>query len=143
MRRTWRRAPAAGRGWRYDRTPRGSSSTGRAAASKAAGSGFESSLPRSVTPASTSPRPGIISLVASYVLFLVAGIGFGYAASGRWKWLPLLLPLALAVGAIAKDGVDATILIRLIAALVITAAGVVLGILLDQRTGRSGRTRYA
>jgi len=81
--------------------------------------------------------------ITTYILFLVAGIGFGYAASGRWKWLPLLFPLALAAGAMAKNGVDATVLLRLIAALVITAVGVVLGVLLDQRTGRSEQARYA
>jgi hypothetical protein len=81
--------------------------------------------------------------IAAYILFLVAGVGFGYAASGRWRWLPLVFPLALAIGAMAKNGVDATVLLRLIAALVITAVGVVLGELLDRRTGRPDQARYA
>ena len=123
---------------------RGSSSTGRAAASKAAGSGFESSLPRLI-PAIRRPWSGIISRVgvAAYILFLLAGVGFGYAASARWKWLPFLFPIALALGAIVNYGLDAVILIRLIVALAITAAGILVGALLDQRTGRSEQATHA
>jgi hypothetical protein len=81
----------------------------------------------------------------AYLLFFLAGVGFGYAASGRWKWLPLLFPLALGVGAVVNDGFDAAILIRLIIALVITVLGILLGSLIDARAeSRSGEhPRYA
>ena len=36
--------------------------------------------------------------ITAYVLFFLAGIGFGYAAPTRWKWLPILFPIALALG---------------------------------------------
>jgi hypothetical protein len=78
--------------------------------------------------------------VAAYILFLLAGLGFGYAAPGKLKWLPLLFPLALALGAVAKEGIDGAMVVRVIVALVVTAVGVVLGALLDQR---SARARYA
>jgi hypothetical protein len=79
--------------------------------------------------------------ITAYILFFVAGLGFGYAAPGWAKWLPLLLPLALALGAAAGEGVDGTLVIRLIVALAVTAVGVVLGALLDQRS--ANRARYA
>jgi hypothetical protein len=82
-------------------------------------------------------------VVVAYVLFFVAGLGFGYAAVGRWKWLPLLFPLALALGAALQQGVDGTWVFRLIVALVVTVGGVLLGALLDSRGQRGERARYA
>jgi hypothetical protein len=78
--------------------------------------------------------------IAAYVLFFVAGLGFGYAAPGKWKWLPLLIPLALALGAAIQQGIDGTWVLRLIIALLVTAGGVLLGALLDSR---GERPRYA
>ena len=65
--------------------------------------------------------------VVAYALFFLAGLGFGYAAAGRWRWLPLAFPLALALLAAASEGVDGTMLLRLALALLVTAAGVLLG----------------
>ena len=73
--------------------------------------------------------------VVAYVLFFLAGLGFGYAAAGRWKWLPLGFPLLLALSAALQEGVDGTLLVRLAVALVITAAGVGLGAMLDPGAG--------
>ena len=72
-------------------------------------------------------------MVVAYVLFFLAGVGFGYAAPGRWVWLPLAFPLFLALVTALKEGVDGTLLLRLALALVVTAAGVLLGALLDRR----------
>jgi hypothetical protein len=66
--------------------------------------------------------------VVAYVLFFLAGLGFGYAAMGGWKWVPLVFPVLLALVAAASEGVDGTMLVRLVVALVVTAAGVLLGI---------------
>jgi hypothetical protein len=81
--------------------------------------------------------------ITAYILFFIAGLGFGYAAPGWFKWLPLLFPLALALGAVVGEGIDGTLVIRVLVALAITAVGVVLGALLDQRSGRADRARYA
>ena len=81
--------------------------------------------------------------VAAYLLFFIAGLGFGYAAVGKWKFLPIVFPLALALGAALQQGVDGTWLVRLIVALVVTAGGVLLGALLDSRGQRGERARYA
>jgi hypothetical protein len=81
--------------------------------------------------------------IAAYLLFLLAGLGFGYAAAGIWKLLPLLLPIALAVGAVSRNGTDGGIFVRLLVALVITAIGIALGWALDQRDARRGRALAA
>jgi hypothetical protein len=73
----------------------------------------------------------------SYVLFFLAGLGFGYAAVGKWKLTPLVFPLTLAIGALLRDGVDVTSLIKLVIAIVVTVVGIVLGGVLDERTARS------
>ena len=85
--------------------------------------------------------------ITAYVLFFLAGLGFGYAAPGKWKWLPLVFPLALALGAAIQQGIDGTWVFRLIIALVVTVGGVLLGALLDARGERGERAatrrRYA
>jgi hypothetical protein len=72
-------------------------------------------------------------MVLGYVLFFVAGLGFGYAAPGNLKLIPFLFPVALALGAMARDGVQGEILLRLLVALVITAIGIFLGRTLEER----------
>ena len=81
--------------------------------------------------------------IVAYVLFFVAGVGFGYAAQGKWKWLPIVFPLALALGAALQEGLSGTLLFRLILALLVSAGGVLLGALLDARGTRGERARYA
>ena len=81
--------------------------------------------------------------IAAYVLFFIAGLGFGYAASGKWKWLPLLFPLVLALGAALQQGVDGAWVVRLIVALLVTVGGVLLGAVLDTRGERGEQPRYA
>ena len=80
----------------------------------------------------------------SYLLFFLAGVGFGYAAPAKWKWLPLLFPLALGVGAILIHGLDGSILLRLVIALIITVLGILLGTMIDARAERQAdHARYA
>lgn len=72
-------------------------------------------------------------MVIGYVLFFIAGLGFGYAAPGKFKLFPFFFPIALALGAMLKNGVQGEILLRLLVALVITAVGILLGRLLEDR----------
>jgi uncharacterized membrane protein YjjB (DUF3815 family) len=82
--------------------------------------------------------------ITAYLLFFIAGVGFGYAAQPRWRWLPLLFPLALGLGAIVNHGFDGSILLRLIVALVITVLGILLGTVIDARaSARDDHARYA
>ena len=85
-----------------------------------------------------------MSGIVGYLLFFLAGLGFGYAAPPKWRWLPLLFPLALGLGALVKYGPDASVLIRLVLALIITVLGIFLGAMLDARSGESSEhARYA
>jgi hypothetical protein len=81
--------------------------------------------------------------ILSYLIFFLAGLGFGFAAPGKWKWIPLAFPLVLALAAAFQEGVDGALLIRLVVALLVTAGGVSVGALLDSRSRRGGQTRFA
>jgi hypothetical protein len=82
--------------------------------------------------------------ITAYVLFFLAGIGFGYAAPTRWKWLPVLFPIALALGAVFAHGLDAAVIVRLVIALVVTAAGIFVGMMIEARADNRGdQPRYA
>jgi hypothetical protein len=82
--------------------------------------------------------------IIAYVLFFLAGVGFGYAAPPKWRWLPLLFPLLLGLGAILRDGLDASILLRLLVALIITGLGIFVGAVIDSRSGeQADHARYA
>ena len=63
--------------------------------------------------------------IISFLLFFIAGVGFGFAAPAKWRWLPLLFPLLLGLGALFKYGPDASVLLRLLVALIITVAWLV------------------
>jgi hypothetical protein len=78
-----------------------------------------------------------------YLLFFLAGLGFGFAAPGRAKLIPFIFPLLLAIGAAIPNGIDATLILRLIVALVLTGLGIVLGILMDQGAQRREAARAA
>ena len=77
-----------------------------------------------------------------YILFFIGGLGFGYAAPGNSRWLPLLFPLGLALIAVLDEGISGTLVVRLVVALIVTVAGVSLGMLLDRRSA-PGRARPA
>jgi hypothetical protein len=80
--------------------------------------------------------------VVAYGLFFVAGLAFGYAAPGVSKWVPLIVPLGLALLAAIAEGIDGTFVVRLVVALLVTVVGVLLGALLDRR-GAGERPRPA
>jgi hypothetical protein len=69
-------------------------------------------------------------MVVSFVLFFFAGLGFGYAAAGRWRWLPIAFPVVLALFTVLQDGADGVLVVRLLIALIVTAVGVIAGTML-------------
>jgi cytochrome b subunit of formate dehydrogenase len=82
--------------------------------------------------------------ITAYVLFFLAGVGFGYAAPTGWKWLPVLFPIALALGAVMVHGLDGAVVVRLIVAHIVTALGVFVGMMIEARaSGQSDHPRYA
>jgi hypothetical protein len=78
--------------------------------------------------------------IVGHLLFFLAGLCFGFAAPGRYKWLPLIFSVVLAVGAAARNGIDAALILRLLVALVVTAIGVILGRMLEERGRRHEAT---
>jgi hypothetical protein len=78
-----------------------------------------------------------------YALFFLAGLGFGFAAPGKAKLIPFIFPILLAIGAAISNGIDVTLLLRLIVALVLTGLGIVLGMLMDDRAQRREAARAA
>jgi hypothetical protein len=78
-----------------------------------------------------------------YLLFFLAGLGFGFAAPGRTKLIPFIFPVLLAIGAAITNGIDVTLILRLIVALVLTGLGIVLGMLMDDRSLRREAARAA
>jgi hypothetical protein len=75
-------------------------------------------------------------MVIAYIFFFIFGLGFGYAAGGIFKFLPVLFPVLLAVVALTRDDGDGEIIARLILALAVTVGGILLGAMLDYREGR-------
>ena len=76
--------------------------------------------------------------IVAYLLFFLAGLGFGFAAPGRTKLVPFIFPLLLAIGAAIPYGIEGALILRLILALVLTGVGIVLGMVLEDR-GEIGR----
>jgi hypothetical protein len=82
--------------------------------------------------------------IIAYLLFFLAGLGFGYAAPAKWRWLPLLFPLVLGAFALFKYGPDVSVIIRLVVALAVTVLGIILGTAIDARgRAREEHPRYA
>jgi hypothetical protein len=81
-------------------------------------------------------------VVIGYVMFFLAGLGFGYAAPGKAKLIPLLFPLLLALGAILRDGLSGAVVLRLVIAIILTVVGIVLGNVIESRdTGEAAGAR--
>jgi hypothetical protein len=81
-------------------------------------------------------------VIIGYVLFFLAGVAFGYAAPGGYKFAPVAFPVVLALGAFVRDGVSGEVLLKLLLALVLTGVGIFLGLLLDAR-GRGSEAAEA
>ncbi len=81
-------------------------------------------------------------MVVGFVLFFLAGVGFGFAAPGVWKLAPFAFPILLALGTILRDGVEGEVLLRLLIALVVTGVGIVLGWLLEERSGGQAESAH-
>lgn len=82
-------------------------------------------------------------MVVAFVLFFLAGVAFGYAAPGAWKWVPLLFPIVLFLIVLFQEGADGTGVVRLVVALVLTVVGVLVGVLLERRADEGSSARYA
>lgn len=78
-------------------------------------------------------------MVIAFVLFFLLGLGFGFALRVVPAFGALLIPALLAVITMLVNGVDNTVVLRLVVALLITAGGVILGLVLQQVSGEGAR----
>ena len=74
-----------------------------------------------------------------YILFFLAGLGWGFALFGIWRWTALLFPLVLALFAFSKDGVSGDAVLELLLALGLTSVGIVIGAALAAREDREAQ----
>ena len=74
-----------------------------------------------------------------YILFFLAGVGWGFALYGIWRWTALLFPLVLALFAFSKDGVSGEAVLELLLALGLTTAGILIGAVLASREDREAQ----
>jgi hypothetical protein len=78
--------------------------------------------------------------VIAYVLMFLAGLGIGYAAVSGWKWAVLVLPLLLLLLAWNSSGIDGEVIVKFLVGVGLTALGVIVGTVLDSRSGRAAAT---
>ena len=80
-------------------------------------------------------------MIIGYLLFLLTGFVFGYAAPKAWALLPVLLPLLVGVYTGLMDVFDTALFVKILVGVGVTVLGVVLGrALLYSVEGRQSRT---
>jgi hypothetical protein len=65
--------------------------------------------------------------LVGFILFLVAGFVFGYAAPGRSAFLPVLLPFFIGLYTGVKDGFDSHVILFTVIGIVVAIGGVLAG----------------
>ena len=80
-------------------------------------------------------------MIIGFLLFLVTGFVFGYAAPKAWALLPVLLPLVVGLYTGFMDKFDTELIILILVGVGITVLGIVLGRALLYST--EGRQRTA
>lgn len=73
-------------------------------------------------------------MILQFALLALLGLALGYAASGKAAWLGLLVPVFFALISAFNDGVTGRLIVLFIIALVVMAAAIVVGKLIDRRT---------
>jgi len=78
-------------------------------------------------------------VILQFILLALLGLTLGYAA-GKAAWLGLLVPVFFALISAFNDGVTGRLIVLFIIALVVMAAAIVVGLLIDRRTGESSES---
>jgi hypothetical protein len=66
-------------------------------------------------------------VIIGFLLFLLTGVVFGYAAPKAWSFLPVLLPILVGVYTGFMDKFDAELVILILVGVGVTVLGIVLG----------------
>ena len=80
-------------------------------------------------------------MIIGFLLFLLTGFVFGYAAPKAWAFMPILLPICVGLYTGFMDKFDTELIILILAGVGITILGIVLGRALLYST--EGRQRPA
>ncbi len=80
-------------------------------------------------------------MIIGFLLFLLTGFVFGYAAPKAWALLPVALPVVIGLYTGLMDKFDAGLIVLIIIGIGVTVLGVVLGRALVMST--EGRQRTA
>ncbi len=78
-------------------------------------------------------------MILQFILLALLGLTLGYAA-GKAAWLGLLVPVFFALISAFNDGVTGRLIVLFIIALVVMVAAIVVGLLIDRRTGESSES---
>lgn len=100
--------------------------------------------PRAVAPSGGSPLRRPVwhtrhEVVLGLIFFALLGFTLGYAVAGRGAWFGLLVPVAFALLTGFTSGWEFRLLVVLFIALLVTAAAIIAGALLDRRLSRRGQ----
>ena len=66
-------------------------------------------------------------MIIGFLLFLLTGVVFGYAAPKAWSFLPVLLPSLVGIYTGFMDKFDAELIILILVGVGVTVLGIVLG----------------
>ena len=66
-------------------------------------------------------------MIIGFLLFLLTGFVFGYAAPKAWAFLPVILPITVGLYTGFMDKFDAGLIILILVGVGVTILGVVLG----------------
>jgi hypothetical protein len=80
-------------------------------------------------------------VIIGFLLFLLCGLVFGYAAPGVWAFLPVLLPIVVGVYTGLMDKFDGGLIVLILVGVGLTVLGIVIGRALVYAT--EGRQRTA
>jgi hypothetical protein len=66
-------------------------------------------------------------MIMGFLLFMLTGFVFGYAAPKAWAFLPVALPLAVGLYTGLMDKFDAGLIVLILVGVGVTVLGIVLG----------------
>ena len=65
--------------------------------------------------------------MVGFILFFVAGFVFGYAAPGRWSFLPVVIPIVVGLYTALTEGFDGTVILLTLLGVVVAVLGALAG----------------
>ena len=80
-------------------------------------------------------------MILQFILLAILGLALGYAIPGPGAWAGLLVPVLFFLISAFKDSLTGDLVVKFIVALVVMAAAIIVGRLIDRRTSEGAETR--